>query len=137
MTVHVRLLPHQTNGRVNAVVYLGGTVFATVLAMDVSPDGDTLYFSGDFALVNGKSRRNAAAVSTGIATLRAWSPASSGDVAGDIILSPSGRMGSWAAGPPAATCRPTAPTLTARASSPPSPARATRASCSSLAPPRR
>jgi hypothetical protein len=27
------------------------------------------------ALVNGTSRRNAAAVSTGIATLRAWSPA--------------------------------------------------------------
>ena len=69
----------------------GAGHFATVLAMDVSPDGDTLYFSGDFALVNGKSRRNAAAVSTGIATLRAWSPASSGDVAGDIILSPSGR----------------------------------------------
>jgi len=69
----------------------GAGNFATVLAMDVSPDGDSLYFSGDFALVNGHSRRNAAAVSTGIATLRAWSPASSGDVAGDIILSPSGR----------------------------------------------
>jgi hypothetical protein len=65
--------------------------FATVLAMDVSPDNSTLYFSGDFALVNGHSRRNAAAVSTGIATLRAWSPASSADVAGDILLSPSGR----------------------------------------------
>jgi len=69
----------------------GAGNFTTVLSMDVSPDGDTLYFSGDFALVNGHSRRNAAAVSTGIATLRAWSPASSGDVAGDIILSPSGR----------------------------------------------
>jgi trimeric autotransporter adhesin len=65
--------------------------FATVLSMDVSPDGDTLYFSGDFALVNGHSRRNAAAVSTGIATLRAWSPASTADIAGDITLSPSGR----------------------------------------------
>jgi trimeric autotransporter adhesin len=65
--------------------------FATVLAMDVSPDGNTLYFSGDFALVNGTSRRNAAAVSTGIATLRAWSPASTADIAGDITLSPSGR----------------------------------------------
>ena len=40
--------------------------FATVLSMDVSADGNTLYFCGDFALVNGSSRRNAAAVSTGI-----------------------------------------------------------------------
>jgi trimeric autotransporter adhesin len=69
----------------------GAGNFATVLAMDVSPDGDTLYFTGDFALVNGTSRRNAAAVSTGIAALRAWSPASSGDIAGDLVLSPSGR----------------------------------------------
>ncbi|MDF2742228.1 MAG: hypothetical protein K0S88_3598 [Actinomycetia bacterium] len=69
----------------------GAGNFATVLAMDVSPDGDTLYFAGDFALVNGTSRRNAAAVSTGIAALRAWSPASSGDIAGDLVLSPSGR----------------------------------------------
>jgi trimeric autotransporter adhesin len=65
--------------------------FATVLAMDVSPDGDTLYFAGDFALVNGRSRRNAAAVSTGIATLRAWSPSATADVVGDLTLSSSGR----------------------------------------------
>ena len=55
--------------------------YAPVLSMDVSPDSQTLYFSGDFALVNGTSRRNAAAVSTGIATLRAWSPASTADIA--------------------------------------------------------
>jgi hypothetical protein len=65
--------------------------FATVLSMDVSADGNTLYFSGDFALVNGRSRRNAAAVSTGVATLRAWSPSSTADVAGDIDVSASGR----------------------------------------------
>jgi trimeric autotransporter adhesin len=69
----------------------GAGNFATVLAMDVSPDGDTLYFAGDFALVNGTSRRNAAAVSTGIATLRAWSPASTADIVGDVVLSSSGR----------------------------------------------
>jgi hypothetical protein len=69
----------------------GAGNFATVLSMDVAPDGDTLYFSGDFALVNGHSRRNAAAVSTGIATLRAWSPASTGDIAGELTVSASGR----------------------------------------------
>jgi hypothetical protein len=65
--------------------------FATVLAMDVSADGNTLYFAGDFALVNGASRRNAAAVSSGIGTLRAWSPRSTADVVGDLTLSTSGR----------------------------------------------
>jgi hypothetical protein len=69
----------------------GSGNFATVLAMDVSADGDTLYFSGDFALVNGHSRRNAAAVSTGIATLRAWSPNATADTVGDLTLSNSGR----------------------------------------------
>jgi hypothetical protein len=69
----------------------GSGNFATVLAMDVSADGDTLYFSGDFALVNGHSRRNAAAVSTGIATLRSWRPNATADVAGDLTLSNSGR----------------------------------------------
>jgi trimeric autotransporter adhesin len=58
--------------------------------MDVSPNNQTLYFSGDFALVNGTSRRNAAAVSTGIATLRAWSPASTADIAADLTVSASG-----------------------------------------------
>jgi hypothetical protein len=65
--------------------------FATVLSMDVSADGNTLYFSGDFALVNGTSRRNAAAVSTGVATLRAWSPNATADVVGDLDVSASGR----------------------------------------------
>jgi trimeric autotransporter adhesin len=69
----------------------GAGNFATVLAMDVSADGDTLYFAGDFALVNGASRRNAAAVSSGIGTLRAWSPASTADVVGDLTVSASGR----------------------------------------------
>jgi trimeric autotransporter adhesin len=64
--------------------------FATVLAMAVSPNNQHLYFAGDFALVNGSSRRNAAAVSTGVATLRAWSPASTADVVGDVTVSASG-----------------------------------------------
>jgi hypothetical protein len=74
--------PNVSNGEGN---------FATVLAMKVHPNGDTLYFAGDFALVNGRSRRNAAAVSTGIATLRAWSPSATADVVGDITVSNSGR----------------------------------------------
>jgi hypothetical protein len=65
--------------------------FATVLSMDVSADGNTLYFAGDFALVNGTSRRNAAAVSSGVGTLRAWSPASTADVVGEVTVSASGR----------------------------------------------
>ena len=69
----------------------GAGNFATVLSMDVSADGDTLYFGGDFALVNGASRRNAAAVSSGIGTLRAWSPASTADVVGEVTVSASGR----------------------------------------------
>jgi trimeric autotransporter adhesin len=81
-TLRSAFRPNVSNGAGN---------FATVLAMDVSPDNNTLYFSGDFALVNGRSRRNAAAVSTGIATLRAWSPSATADVAGDLTLSNSGR----------------------------------------------
>jgi hypothetical protein len=68
----------------------GAGNFATVLSMAVSPNNQSLYFSGDFALVNGHSRRNAAAVSTGIASLRAWNPASTGDIAGELIISASG-----------------------------------------------
>ena len=68
----------------------GAGNFATVLSMAVSPDNQTLYFSGDFALVNGTSRRNAAAVSTGVATLRAWSPAATADIAADLTVSASG-----------------------------------------------
>jgi trimeric autotransporter adhesin len=64
--------------------------FATVLAMDVSADGNTLYFAGDFALVNGSSRRNAAAVSSGVGTLRAWSPASTAGTTADLTVSASG-----------------------------------------------
>jgi hypothetical protein len=64
--------------------------FATVLSMDVSADGNTLYFCGDFGLVNGSSRRNAAAVSTGIATLRAWKPASTAGTAAELTVSASG-----------------------------------------------
>jgi beta-propeller uncharacterized protein DUF5122 len=65
--------------------------FATVLSMDVSADGNTLYFGGDFALVNGTSRRNAAAVSTVLATLRAWRPSATADVVGELTVSASGR----------------------------------------------
>ena len=68
----------------------GAGNFATVLSMAVSPNNQSLYFSGDFALVNGHSRRNAAAVSTGIASLRAWNPASTGDIAGELTISASG-----------------------------------------------
>jgi len=68
----------------------GAGNFATVLTLDVSADGNTLYFGGDFALVNGHSRRNAAAVSSGIGTLRAWSPASTAVVVGELTVSASG-----------------------------------------------
>jgi hypothetical protein len=68
----------------------GAGHFATVLTMAVSPNNETLYFGGDFALVNGHSRRNAGAVSTGIASLRAWSPASTADAVGELIVSASG-----------------------------------------------
>ena len=68
----------------------GAGNFGTVLTLDVSADGNTLYFGGDFALVNGHSRRNAAAVSSGIGTLRAWSPASTADVVGELTVSASG-----------------------------------------------
>lgn len=74
--------PNVSNGEGN---------FATVLSMDVSTDGNTLYFAGDFALVDGHSRRNAAAVSTGVASLRAWSPSATADVVGEVTLSASGR----------------------------------------------
>jgi hypothetical protein len=69
----------------------GAGNFATVLTMDVSADGNTLYFGGDFALVNGASRRNAAAVSSGVGTLRAWSPSGTADVVGELTVSASGR----------------------------------------------
>src|SRR4029453_7799017 len=68
-----------------------GTAFATVLAMDVSADGTTLYFAGDFARVNGASRRNAAAISSGVGTLRSWNPSSTADSVGDLTRGPSGR----------------------------------------------
>jgi hypothetical protein len=68
----------------------GAGNFATVLTLAISPDNQTLYFGGDFALVNGHSRRNAAAVSSGIGTLRTWSPASTADVVGELIVSASG-----------------------------------------------
>jgi hypothetical protein len=69
----------------------GAGHFATVLDMAVSPDGQTLYFGGDFALVKGASRRNAAAVSTVIASLRAWSPSATADAVGEVTVSASGR----------------------------------------------
>jgi hypothetical protein len=68
----------------------GAGNFATVLALAIAPNNQTLYFAGDFALVNGHSRRNAAAVSSGIGTLRAWSPASTAAVVGDLVVSASG-----------------------------------------------
>jgi hypothetical protein len=68
----------------------GAGNFATVLTLAISPDNQTLYFGGDFALVNGHSRRNAAAVSSGVGTLRTWSPASTADVVGELTVSASG-----------------------------------------------
>jgi trimeric autotransporter adhesin len=68
----------------------GAGNFATVLTLAISPNNQTLYLGGDFALVNGHSRRNAAAVSSGIGTLRAWSPASTADVVGELVVSASG-----------------------------------------------
>jgi hypothetical protein len=68
----------------------GAGNFATVLTLAISPNNQTLYFGGDFALVNGHSRRNAAAVSSGIGTLRAWSPASTADAVGELTVSASG-----------------------------------------------
>jgi trimeric autotransporter adhesin len=62
-----------------------------VRALKASPAGTRVYVGSDFALVNGHSRRNAAAVSTGIVTLRSWSPSATADVAGDIDVSASGR----------------------------------------------
>jgi hypothetical protein len=82
-----------TSGRLTSLKpsISNGAAFATVLSMDVSADGNTLYFAGDFARVSGSSRRNAAAVSSGLGSLRAWSPSSTGDVAGELTLSTSGR----------------------------------------------
>jgi trimeric autotransporter adhesin len=51
------------------------TRFATVLAIDMSKNGKTLYLVGLFTTVKGVGRRNSPAVSTGIATLRPWKPA--------------------------------------------------------------
>ena len=68
----------------------GAGNFATVLTLAIAPNNQTLYFAGDFALVNGHSRRNAAAVSSGIGTLRAWSPAATADVVGALVVSASG-----------------------------------------------
>jgi hypothetical protein len=68
----------------------GAGNFATVLTLAISPNNQTLYFGGDFALVNGHSRRNAAAVSSGIGTLRTWSPASTADAVGELTVSASG-----------------------------------------------
>jgi hypothetical protein len=68
----------------------GAGNFATVLTLAISPNNQTLYVGGDFALVNGHSRRNAAAVSSGIGTLRSWSPASTADVVDELTVSASG-----------------------------------------------
>jgi hypothetical protein len=69
----------------------GSGNFATVLSMDVSADESSLSFGGDFAPVNGAARRDAAAVSTGVAKLRAWSPSATADVVGEVTVSASGR----------------------------------------------
>src|SRR4029453_1245907 len=91
-----RTRPAAFNGLTGSVTSLApsisnGTDFATVLALDVSADGTTLYFAGDFARVSGSSRRNAGAVSSGVGSLRPWSPSATADVVGDLTLSTSGR----------------------------------------------
>jgi hypothetical protein len=66
------------------------TRFATVLGLDVSRSGKTLYLVGLFTRVKGIGRRNSAAVSTGIATLRPWKPAKTLATAASVEVSAGG-----------------------------------------------
>jgi hypothetical protein len=63
---------------------------ASVDTLELSPDGGTLYFSGDFALVRGNRRSSMAAVSTTTAKVTAWAPTTDGSVydltaAGNVV----------------------------------------------------
>lgn len=66
------------------------TRFATVLGLDVSNSGKTLYLVGLFTRVKGVGRHNSAAVSTGIATLRPWKPAKALATATSVEVSAGG-----------------------------------------------
>ena len=70
---------------------VGGSSFPTVLALDVSAEGDTLYVGGLFSSIKGVARRNTGAVSTVIATLRAWRPSSTTATVSSLTVSTSGR----------------------------------------------
>jgi len=63
----------QTNGRVNAVAYLGGTV----------------YIGGSFTSVGGQPRNRLAAFNAGDGTLLSWNPNASG-VVRTLKVSPAG-----------------------------------------------
>jgi hypothetical protein len=55
--------------------------FADVNVLAVSPDGGTLYFGGQFALVHANKRLGAlAAISTATGKVTAWAPSTDGDV---------------------------------------------------------
>jgi trimeric autotransporter adhesin len=69
---------------------VGGSSFPTVLALDVSADGDTLHVGGLFS-IKGVARRNTGAVSTVIATLRAWRPTATTATVSSLTVSGSGR----------------------------------------------
>ena len=58
--------------------------------MDVSADGNTLYFCGDFALVNGSLAPQRGRGVERRGTLRAWSPASTAGITADLTVSASG-----------------------------------------------
>lgn len=70
---------------------VGGRRFPAVLALDVSADGDTLYVGGFFSSIKGVARRNTGAVSTVVAALRAWRPASTTATVSSLTVSNSGR----------------------------------------------
>jgi hypothetical protein len=53
---------------------------AMVNLIEVSPDGATVYFAGDFAVVRGNRRAGLAAVSAGNGKVTAWKPMVDGDV---------------------------------------------------------
>jgi hypothetical protein len=70
---------------------VAGASFPTVLALDVSADGDTLYVGGFFSSIKGVARRNTGAVSTVVATLRSWRPTGTTSTVSSLTVSRSGR----------------------------------------------
>ncbi|MDX6442105.1 MAG: hypothetical protein QOE43_1834, partial [Gaiellaceae bacterium] len=54
--------------------------YADVGVLSLSPDGGTLYFSGQFAEVRANKRADLAAISTATGKVTAWAPSTDGDV---------------------------------------------------------